>query len=117
MERLTKRDPFDGIIELTKEIWEPIAPYNEVMEALSKLAAYEDAEEQGRLVVLSGIKNHANAIRRMTDKELAAWLAFVETKILEKQPKLERAVLKEDWLDWLKQEVESEALKGGSCDA
>lgn len=42
MERLTKRDPFDGTIELTKEIGEPIAPYNEVMEALSKLAAYED---------------------------------------------------------------------------
>ena len=52
MERLTKRDPFDGIIELTKEIGEPIAPYNEVIEALSKLAAYEDAEEQGRLLVL-----------------------------------------------------------------
>lgn len=42
MERLTKRDPFDGIVELTKEIGEPIAPYNEVIEALSKLAAYED---------------------------------------------------------------------------
>lgn len=52
MERLTKRDPFDGIVELTKEIWEPIAPYDEVMEALNKLAAYEDAEEQGRLIVL-----------------------------------------------------------------
>lgn len=42
MKRLTKRDSFDGTIELTRETWEPIAPYDEVIEALSKLAAYEE---------------------------------------------------------------------------
>lgn len=52
MERLTKRDSFDGKIELTRETWEPIAPYDEVIEALGKLADYEDAEEQGRIVRL-----------------------------------------------------------------
>lgn len=44
MKRLTKRNPFDNIIELTKEIGEPIAPYNEVMEALDKLAALKEAQ-------------------------------------------------------------------------
>lgn len=51
-------------------------------------------------------QTNADKIRQMPDEELAAWLTFVENKILEKQPKLERAALEADWLEWLKQEVE-----------
>lgn len=50
---------------------------------------------------------NVDKLRQMSDYQLAEWLTFVETKILEKQPKLERAELEADWIEWLKQEVES----------
>lgn len=71
MERLTKRDPFDGIVELTKEIWEPIAPYDEVIEALNKLAAYEDTGlepeeiEKASKVIVSALNFAANNVPNM----------------------------------------------------
>lgn len=46
----------------------------------------------------------ADKIRQMTDDQLAEWLAFVENRILEKQPMLEREALEADWLEWLKEE-------------
>jgi len=48
---------------------------------------------------------NADRIRQMTDDQLAEWLTFVENRILEMQPMLERAPLKADWLEWLKEEV------------
>lgn len=47
----------------------------------------------------------ADKIRQMTDDQLAEWLAFVENRILEKRPMLEREALEADWLEWLKEEV------------
>ena len=94
MERLTKRDLFDGAIELTKENWEPIAPYNEVMEALEKLAAYEDTGLELEAIrtlaadfsmcaaaLASHQKNekgktNADRLRQMTDDELADFIAM-----------------------------------------
>ena len=48
---------------------------------------------------------NADRIRAKTDKQLAEWLAFVENRILEIQPILERAALEADWLEWLKEDV------------
>ena len=48
---------------------------------------------------------NAERIRAMTDKQLAEWLTFIENRILGMQPMLERAALKADWLEWLKEEV------------
>ena len=48
---------------------------------------------------------NGDKIRAKSDKELAEWLVVVETAILEKQSKLDRSALKDDWLDWLKQEA------------
>lgn len=50
-------------------------------------------------------KTNADRIRGMSDGELAEWLVFVEQRILERQPILERPALFADWLDWLKEEV------------
>ena len=47
---------------------------------------------------------NADRIRQMTDDQLAEWLTFVENRMLEMQPMLERAALKADWLEWLKEE-------------
>ena len=49
---------------------------------------------------------NADKIRQMTDEELAAWLTFVEQRVLNRNPALERPATEKDWLDWLKQEVE-----------
>lgn len=49
----------------------------------------------------------ADRIRSMTDEELAAWLVFIERRILERQPMLERPALYADWLAFLKQEAET----------
>lgn len=51
---------------------------------------------------------NADKIRTKTDKQLAEWLTFVESRILEKQPMLEREALESDWLEWLKEEVKDE---------
>lgn len=48
---------------------------------------------------------NADRIRQMTDDQLGEWLTFVENRILEMQPMLERASLKADWLEWLKEDV------------
>lgn len=48
---------------------------------------------------------NADRIRQMTDDQLGEWLTFVENRILEMQPMLERAALKADWLEWLKEDV------------
>ena len=48
---------------------------------------------------------NADRIRAMNNDELAEWLVVVETAILEKQPKLDHSALKDDWLEWLKQEA------------
>lgn len=53
-------------------------------------------------------QTNADKIRQMSDEELAAWLTFIENKILEKQPKLGRAELEADWLYWLKHEVKKD---------
>ena len=50
-------------------------------------------------------KTHYDEIRSMTAEELADWLVLVEQRILERQPMLERPVLYEALLDWLKQEA------------
>ena len=56
---------------------------------------------------------HADIIRSKTDEGLASWLVMVEQRIIERQPMLERPALYKDWLDWLKQPVESEAKNNG----
>lgn len=48
---------------------------------------------------------HADIIRSMSDERLAAWLTFVEIRILERNPRAEESNLYEDWLNWLSQEV------------
>lgn len=48
---------------------------------------------------------NADKIRTKTDKQLAEWLTFVENRILEMHPMLERAALEADWLEWLKEDV------------
>jgi len=42
---------------------------------------------------------NADKIRTKTDKQLAEWLTFVENRIFERQPMLERAALEADWLE------------------
>jgi len=46
---------------------------------------------------------NADKIRAMSDNQLAEWLAFLENRILEKQPMLDGATLKAAWLEWLKE--------------
>ena len=48
---------------------------------------------------------NGDKIRTKTDKQLAEWLTFIENRILEMNPMLEREALKADWLEWLKEEV------------
>ena len=48
---------------------------------------------------------NADRIRAKTDKQLAEWLTFVENRILEMQPMLEREEFEADWLEWLKEDV------------
>ena len=48
---------------------------------------------------------NADRIRQMTDDQLGEWLTFVENRILEMQPMLEREALEADWLEWLKEDV------------
>ena len=50
---------------------------------------------------------NADRIRAKTDKQLAEWLTFVENRILEMQPMLEREEFEADWLEWLKEEVKN----------
>ena len=52
-------------------------------------------------------QTNADRIRAMTDEEFAEWLVTVEVRILQVQPFLERPAMKADWLDWLKQEVQT----------
>ena len=52
-------------------------------------------------------KTNYDRLIRKTPEELAEWLVFVEQRILELQPMLERPALYADWLNWLKQESES----------
>ena len=52
------------------------------------------------------ITNYHRLISK-TPEELAEWLVFVEQRILELQPMLERPALYADWLNWLRQESES----------
>lgn len=52
---------------------------------------------------------NADKIRAKTDEQLAEWLTFVENRILEMQPMLERAALEADWLEWLKEEVANDS--------
>lgn len=48
---------------------------------------------------------NADKIRTKTDKQLAEWLTFVESRILEMKPMLEKEALEADWLEWLKEDV------------
>lgn len=57
MERLTKRSDFTGLILIDgrgygEAYFGKKEDHDRITKALEKLAAYEDAEEQGRLVVL-----------------------------------------------------------------
>ena len=42
MERLTKRNEFDGTVDFVKPHYEPLSPVDCVAEVLNRLAAYED---------------------------------------------------------------------------
>lgn len=55
---------------------------------------------------IPSITTNADRIRAMSNEELARWLAFIEQRILDRQPMLELPALYEDWFNWLKQEAE-----------
>lgn len=74
------------------------------------------AESEGRLVVLSGIKNHANDIRQMSDEELADFIARQRFSVV--NPIADKLgidvttafiVGRKNVLDWLRQEAEGNA--------
>lgn len=79
-------------------------------DAADKLAAYEDAEERGRLVARNmhgrphydRTQTNADRIRAMTDEELAEWLVEVAGWL----PMFEGKA--HPILKWLKQEVDNE---------
>lgn len=51
------------------------------------------------------VQTNADRIRTMTDEELAYWLVNVEWRVLERNPALERPMIYDDWVVWLKQEA------------
>lgn len=53
-------------------------------------------------------QTNADRIRAMSDEELAAWLTFVEQRVLTRNPALERPAKEKDWLYWLKHEVKKD---------
>ncbi len=50
-------------------------------------------------------RTKGDMLRSKTNEELADWLVMIEERILSRQPMLERAALKADWLCWLNQEA------------
>ena len=90
-----------------------------VGEAIDKLSVYEDAEEQGRLVILPCKVGHyrpkpvtnADRIRAMTDEELAKlfsdWVTDCDCNDVPCRDFClpNRFDCKMNWLDWLEQEA------------
>lgn len=56
---------------------------------------------------------NADKIRAMMDEELAQWLTFIETRILDMKPDMTRSEMFADWFDWLKREVSKSGRRDG----